>query len=251
MASRTSDKSAPKTRKTAKSAKQPTKRSEKKTVRKAAETPAETAKKSGVKTVAKPSKKPTTKAPKVSPKKPAAKRTAEKKTTKTVAKKSPPKSEQARIDKGQAKVQQAAPPAVEPEPVVQPAPPPEPVPPAAEADSPAGVAPEVSPPPASAPPVFVKRDLVGPDGSKRPGWEMWIGDHCFGRADDKALLLASFERLQSPPSSFHWREVRNRMPMRARGKLPTDPKDGESGNGTEGEGASKDSKSEVEASKPT
>ena len=69
---------------------------------------------------------------------------------------------------------------------------------------------------ATTPPVFVKRDLTGPDGSKRPGWEMWIGDHCFGRADNKDLLLASFERLQSPPSSFHWREVRNRMPMRGR-----------------------------------
>ena len=69
---------------------------------------------------------------------------------------------------------------------------------------------------ATTPPVFIKRDLTGPDGSKRPGWEMWIGDHCFGRADNKGLLLASFERLQSPPSSFHWREVRNRMPMRGR-----------------------------------
>jgi hypothetical protein len=47
---------------------------------------------------------------------------------------------------------------------------------------------------------------------------MWIGNHCFGRADSKELLLASFERLQSPPSSFHWREVRNRMPMRNRPK---------------------------------
>lgn len=68
------------------------------------------------------------------------------------------------------------------------------------------------------PPVFVQRDLKGPDGSIRSGWEMWIGDHCFGRADSKELLLASFERLQSPPSSFHWREVRNRMPMRGRPK---------------------------------
>jgi hypothetical protein len=45
---------------------------------------------------------------------------------------------------------------------------------------------------------------------------MWIGDHCFGRADSKELLLASFQRLQSPPESFHWREVRNRMQMRGR-----------------------------------
>jgi hypothetical protein len=75
-----------------------------------------------------------------------------------------------------------------------------------------------SPPVVAVPPVFVQRDLTAPDGSVRPGWEMWIGDHCFGRADSKELLLASFERLQSPPSSFHWREVRNRMPMRGRPK---------------------------------
>jgi hypothetical protein len=37
---------------------------------------------------------------------------------------------------------------------------------------------------------------------------MWLGNHCFGRADSKKLLLASYTRLQSPPSSFHWREVR-------------------------------------------
>jgi hypothetical protein len=65
-------------------------------------------------------------------------------------------------------------------------------------------------------PVFARRDITLPDGTVRPGWEMWIGDHCFGRADSKELLLASFERLQSPPESFHWREVRNRMPMRGR-----------------------------------
>lgn len=65
-------------------------------------------------------------------------------------------------------------------------------------------------------PVFVRCDITAPDGSVRPGWEMWIGDHCFGRADSKELLLASFQRLQSPPESFHWREVRNRMQMRNR-----------------------------------
>ncbi len=70
-------------------------------------------------------------------------------------------------------------------------------------------------------PNFVRRDLTAPDGSVRPGWEMWIGDHCFGRADSKELLLASFERLQSPPSSFHWREVRNRLPIRGRPKPAT------------------------------
>lgn len=57
-------------------------------------------------------------------------------------------------------------------------------------------------------PTFVPCTLTGPDGNARSGWEMWLGDHCFGRADSKKLLLASYTRLQSPPSSFHWREVR-------------------------------------------
>ncbi len=98
------------------------------------------------------------------------------------------------------------------EPILQP----EPVTPPLELSQGSEELPAKDVPPVTAPPVFVKRDLTGPDGSKRPGWEMWIGDHCFGRADNKDLLLASFERLQSPPSSFHWREVRNRMPMRGR-----------------------------------
>src|SRR4030095_5134200 len=72
-------------------------------------------------------------------------------------------------------------------------------------------------------PVFVRRDIVAPDGSVRSGWEMWIGDHCFGRADSKDLLLASFQRLQSPPESFHWREVRNRMQMRGRPRPAVQP----------------------------
>ncbi|MCS6927425.1 MAG: hypothetical protein NZ578_16165, partial [Candidatus Binatia bacterium] len=36
-------------------------------------------------------------------------------------------------------------------------------------------------------PVFVRCDITAPDGSVRHGWEMWIGDHCFGRADSKEL----------------------------------------------------------------
>ena len=87
-----------------------------------------------------------------------------------------------------------------------------------------GEAPIVAPAPALAlpEPVFVRRDITAPDGSVRAGWEMWIGEHCFGRADSKELLLASFQRLQSPPESFHWREVRNRMQMRGRPR-PTQP----------------------------
>jgi cell division FtsZ-interacting protein ZapD len=36
---------------------------------------------------------------------------------------------------------------------------------------------------------------------------MWLGEHCFGRADQKESLLKSLERQQQPPQSFHWREV--------------------------------------------
>lgn len=56
-------------------------------------------------------------------------------------------------------------------------------------------------------PRFVRCLIVGPDGKTRPGWEMWLGEHCFGRADKKEILLRSLERQQQPPQSFHWREV--------------------------------------------
>ncbi|MGH7966098.1 MAG: hypothetical protein ACRERD_30475 [Candidatus Binatia bacterium] len=67
-------------------------------------------------------------------------------------------------------------------------------------------------------PRFVRCQITGPDGKSRSGWEMWLGDHCFGRADRKENLLRSLERQQQPPQSFHWREVhrqrfdRNRLP---------------------------------------
>ena len=54
---------------------------------------------------------------------------------------------------------------------------------------------------------FVRCQIIGPDGKTRSGWELWIGDHCFGRSDRKELLVRSFERQQQPPQSFHWREV--------------------------------------------
>lgn len=155
-------------------------------------------------TAAKPAKKAVKKSART-----AAKKTTVAKKNKTAAKKTTPP-----------KVAAESPP---PEPVEvqpEPPPPPEPVDPpvASPQASDQEIGEESSPPAAS--PVFVKHNLVGPDGSVRPGWEMWIGDHCFGRADSKDLLLASFERLQSPPSSFHWREVRNRMPIRGRAKRP-------------------------------
>ena len=143
----------------------------------------------------------------------AQKKTAAKKSPTAAKKKTPTKAAAKRLPPEPAEVKTESPPPPPPEPVTPPPPPPQ----ASEQE------PEEESSPAATPPVFVKRDLTGPDGSTRPGWEMWIGDHCFGRADSKDLLLASFERLQSPPSSFHWREVRNRMPIRGRVKRPVAP----------------------------
>ncbi|HXG20864.1 MAG TPA: hypothetical protein VNN62_17535 [Methylomirabilota bacterium] len=65
-------------------------------------------------------------------------------------------------------------------------------------------------------PRFVRCQLIGPDGKIRPGWEMWLGQHCFGRADRKEILLKSLERQQQPPQSFHWREVHRQRFERTR-----------------------------------
>jgi len=65
-------------------------------------------------------------------------------------------------------------------------------------------------------PRFVRCQLLGPDGKTRPGWEMWLGEHCFGRADRKEVLLKSLERQQQPPQSFHWREVHRQRFERSR-----------------------------------
>ncbi|MGE0825581.1 MAG: hypothetical protein AB7G75_12155 [Candidatus Binatia bacterium] len=66
-------------------------------------------------------------------------------------------------------------------------------------------------------PRFVRRDIVGPDGKTREGWELWLGDHCFGRADNKESLMRSLERQQRPPQSLHWREVHRQRIERDRG----------------------------------
>ena len=65
-------------------------------------------------------------------------------------------------------------------------------------------------------PRFVRCDIVGPDGKSRQGWELWLGDHCFGRADNKDVLMNSLERQQRPPQSFHWREVHRQRFERSR-----------------------------------
>lgn len=206
MESRTSQKPEAKANKrtTAKSTTTSAKQGEKKSARKVTET----AGKASAKSAAKASTRPSANTPKKSTRK----QTVPKKSVKAVAKEALAKSAKPHVEKAQkaatpekAPQPEQAPPTSTPPPVVA-----RTVPdPAGGEESPAG----------STPPVFVKCEMIGPDGSKRPGWEMWIGDHCFGRADNKDLLLASFERLQSPPSSFHWREVRNRMPMRGRPKV--------------------------------
>jgi hypothetical protein len=45
---------------------------------------------------------------------------------------------------------------------------------------------------------------------------MWLGPHCFGRADCKEILIRSLERQQQPPQSFHWREVHRQRFERSR-----------------------------------
>ncbi len=82
-------------------------------------------------------------------------------------------------------------------------------------------------------PTFVPCTLTGPDGSTRSGWEMWLGDHCFGRSDSKNLLLASYSRLQNPPSSFHWRAIRrqHRSLPEKKEKIEESEEGGEGGEG--------------------
>ena len=55
-------------------------------------------------------------------------------------------------------------------------------------------------------PTFVPCSLRGPDGQTRPGWELWVGDLLFGRADTKESLLAYYTRIHEPMPSGHWRE---------------------------------------------
>jgi hypothetical protein len=49
-------------------------------------------------------------------------------------------------------------------------------------------------------------ELTGPDGHRRPGWELWVGNMMFGRADSKESLLAYHSRLYEPIPSGHWKD---------------------------------------------
>jgi len=55
-------------------------------------------------------------------------------------------------------------------------------------------------------PAFIPCSLKGPDGQERPGWEMWVGDMLFGRADTKESLLQYYTRLHEPIPSGHWKD---------------------------------------------
>lgn len=55
-------------------------------------------------------------------------------------------------------------------------------------------------------PVFVPCSLRGPDGQNRPGWELWVGDLLFGRADTKESLSQYYTRIHEPMPSGHWKD---------------------------------------------
>lgn len=55
-------------------------------------------------------------------------------------------------------------------------------------------------------PAFTRCTLMGPDGTERPGWEMWVGETLFGRADSKESLLQYYARLREPMPTGHWKE---------------------------------------------
>ncbi len=63
-------------------------------------------------------------------------------------------------------------------------------------------------------PTFIPCALMGPDGQERPGWELWVGEVMFGRADSKESLTAYYTRLQEPMPSGHWRNRPMHRPQR-------------------------------------
>ncbi len=63
-------------------------------------------------------------------------------------------------------------------------------------------------------PTFIPCALMGPDGQERPGWELWVGEVMFGRADSKESLTAYYTLLQEPMPSGHWRNRPMQRPQR-------------------------------------
>ncbi len=63
-------------------------------------------------------------------------------------------------------------------------------------------------------PTLIPCALRGPDGKTRPGWEMWVGNLLFGRADTKECLLQSYTRIYEPMPSGHWRDQHSWQSLR-------------------------------------
>lgn len=55
-------------------------------------------------------------------------------------------------------------------------------------------------------PVFIPCSLRGPDGQTRPGWELWVGELLFGRADSQESLSQYYARIHEPMPSGHWKD---------------------------------------------
>lgn len=60
---------------------------------------------------------------------------------------------------------------------------------------------------------FVPCTLIGPDGQSRPGWELWVNEVYYGRADSKEPLEMYYHRVWDPPESHHWRAEKNMGPF--------------------------------------
>jgi hypothetical protein len=55
-------------------------------------------------------------------------------------------------------------------------------------------------------PTLTPCSLRGPDGILRPGWELWVGEILFGRADTQESLLEYYARIHEPMPSGHWKD---------------------------------------------
>ncbi len=55
-------------------------------------------------------------------------------------------------------------------------------------------------------PILTPCSLRGPDGQVRPGWELWVGDILFGRADTQESLMQYYTRIHEPMPSGHWKD---------------------------------------------
>jgi hypothetical protein len=55
--------------------------------------------------------------------------------------------------------------------------------------------------------------IVCPDGTTRPGWEMWEGPYLTAKSFSKDDLLLFIERRNAPPISRHWKHQHDHSPF--------------------------------------